>query len=108
MYKIDGTTITLTKGDSFYCQLTLTKDGETYTPEAEDEIVFGVKKNYTDTTTVISATIPHDTMTLYIAPAATKTLSCGSYVYDIQITFADGDIDTFINQAKFVLVPEVI
>lgn len=43
MYKIDGTTITLTKGDSFYCQLTLTKDGETYTPEAEDEIVFGFR-----------------------------------------------------------------
>ena len=47
-------------------------------------------------------------MTLYIAPEVTKTLSCGSYVYDIQITFEDGDIDTFINQAKFVLVPEVI
>ncbi|MBQ1292544.1 MAG: hypothetical protein IIY21_00780 [Clostridiales bacterium] len=61
MYKINGTTITLTKGDSFYCQLTLTKDGETYTPEAEDVIRFGMKKEYTDAEAVVTTVIPNDT-----------------------------------------------
>lgn len=108
MYTIKGTTITLTKGDSFYCQLSLTKDGEAYTPEANDVITFGMKKNYTDSETVLTATIPNDTMMLHLTPDMTKELACGKYEYDIQIEFADGDIDTFINKAEFNLVPEVI
>lgn len=58
MYKINGTTITLTKGDSFYCQLTLTKDGATYTPDPEDVIRFGMKKEYTDAEAVVTTVIP--------------------------------------------------
>ena len=108
MYKINGTTITLTKGDSFYCQLTLTKDGETYTPDADDVIRFGMKKEYTDAKAVVTTVIPNDTLMLYLAPEATSSLACGKYQYDIEITFADGDIDTFINKAEFNLVPEVI
>lgn len=107
MYTINGTKITLTKGDSFYCQIALTKDGETYTPEAGDSIRFVMKKDYTDSTVAIEKTIPNDTMVLYIASTDTKTLSCGSYQYDMEITFADGDIDTFINRAEFEIVPEV-
>lgn len=30
MYSINSTTITLTQGDSFYCTLTLTKNGYPY------------------------------------------------------------------------------
>ena len=107
MYTIKGTKITLTKGDSFYCQIALTKDGKTYTPDAGDSIRFVMKKHYTDTEAVIEKTIPTDTCVLYISPADTKTLSCGTYQYDIEITMSDGDIDTFINRAEFEIVPEV-
>ena len=108
MYKIDGTTITLTRGDSFYCQLSLTRGGEAYTPDPSDTIRFALKKDYFDTEALITKTIPNDTLVLSLLPADTKTLAFGTYVYDIEITFADGDVDTFINEAIFTLAPEVI
>ena len=108
MYKIDGTTITLTRGDSFYCQLSLTRGGKTYTPDPSDTIRFALKKDYFDTEALITKTIPNDTLVLSLLPADTKTLAFGTYVYDIEITFADGDVDTFINEAIFTLAPEVI
>ena len=46
-------------------------------------------------------------MILELEPNDTKTLDFGSYVYDVQITFADGRVDTFITEAVFKLTPEV-
>lgn len=106
MYKIQGNKITLTRGDSFYCQLTLkSKDGTVYVPEEGDVIRFAMGRDYGDP--IITKVIPNDTMTLSLVPADTEELSFGKYVYDIEITFADGDVDTFINEAEFVIAPEV-
>lgn len=108
MYKIQGTTITLTRGDSFYCHLDLKRNGQAYTPDDGDVIRFALKKDYFDTNALISQTIPNDTLILCLLPADTKTLAFGTYVYDIEITFENGDVDTFINEGKFVIAPEVI
>ena len=108
MYKIQGTTITLTRGDSFYCHLDLKQNGRAYTPDDGDVIRFALKKDYFDTNVLISQTIPNDTLILCLLPADTKTLAFGTYVYDIEITFENGDVDTFINEGKFVIAPEVI
>jgi hypothetical protein len=108
MYKIDGLTITLTKGDSFYCLLTLTKDEQPYEPEDGDSILFGLKKNYKDSTALITKHIPTDTLLLHLEPSDTKDIPVGSYVYDIEVTLANGDVDTVINRARFNIVPEVI
>ena len=107
MYKIQGTTITLTRGDSFYCLLSLKRNGQAYTPDAGDIIRFAMKKNYFDAEPLIEQTIPNDTLVLCLLPSDTKTLAFGTYVYDIEITFENGDVDTFINEAKFVIAPEV-
>lgn len=106
MYSINGTTITLTKGDSFYCQLSLTKDGESYTPEQGDVIRFAMKKKYWDQETIIEKVIPNDTLLLALTPQETN-IDIGNYEYDMEITFANGDVDTFINQKTFSIVPEV-
>lgn len=108
MYKINGTAVTLTKGDSFYCQISLKKNGTAYTPDPEDVIRFAMKKTAFDTTALITKVIPNDTLILHLDPADTKQLQTGKYVYDMEITFSDGDVDTFINQAEFTLVPEVL
>ena len=47
-----------------------------------------------------SATIP-------INPEDTADLSFGSYMYDIQLTFADGTVATIIKPNSFVLLEEV-
>jgi hypothetical protein len=46
-------------------------------------------------------------MILHLEPDDTKGLGFGEYVYDVELTFANGDVDTFINNARFSLVPEV-
>lgn len=51
--------------------------------------------------------IPTSTMILHLDPEDTKDLGFGEYVYDVELTFANGDVDTFINNAKFILAPEV-
>jgi uncharacterized membrane protein YkoI len=46
-------------------------------------------------------------MILELEPSDTKILDFGSYVYDIEITFKDGTVDTFITEANFKITPEV-
>lgn len=107
MYKIDGTTITLTKGDSFFCTLTLTKNGQPYTPAQNDVIRFAIKKYYSSPTVLIEKVIPNDTLLLHLLPTDTKQLQTGRYVYDIELTDEDGEVDTFIAEAVLELKPEV-
>lgn len=106
---IVGTTITLTKGDTFKRTLTLKNKatGETYIPVEGDSIRFAAKKKYTDTECLIYREIPINTMLLHLEPEDTKNLATGNYVYDIQLTYANGDIDTFIDKARLTLTEEV-
>lgn len=109
MLKISGTTITLTRGDSAYIDLSLTDEyGDEYVPDPGDEIRFAVKKSFNDSDPVlIRVVIPLDTLVLHIEPNDTKQLAYGTYNYDIQLTKANGDVDTFINKASFILTEEV-
>ena len=114
MYKIEDLTITLTRGDSFYTQIGMkTEDGQPYVPQEGDSVRFVMKHpkivngEYADTDPVMEKTIPTDTLILTIAPADTSELAFGRYVYDIEITFANGDVDTFINNESFFIEPEV-
>lgn len=98
MHTINGTSITLTRGDTLLLQLTLTKNGEEYTPAEGDVIRFALKQKYTDTQTKVLKVVPNDTLLLELEPEDTKTLSMGkTYVYDIQLTDANGRVDTFIS-----------
>ena len=106
MYKIDGTTISLTRGDSLYVQLAIKQGTQTYTPAEGDVIKFTIRKTYS-TPILIQKTISHDTLVLHLLPSDTKELPYGRYVYDVELTTADGDVDTFIDRAAFVLTEEV-
>lgn len=110
MYEINGTTIKLTRGDTF--KVTVIPKwkgtGEEYTPAQGDVIRFALKRSvYTDVEPLIEKNIPTDTMLLHLQPSDTKQLAFGDYIYDIEITFANGDVDTFIQEARFTLLPEV-
>lgn len=107
--------IFLTRGDTLMVQVGIIKDGEQYTPEAGDVVRFALKhasmtqgmKQFLDQTPLVLKTIDNDTLILELEPNDTKQLDFGSYKYDIQITFANGEVDTFIPDAYFVLTPEV-
>lgn len=116
MYRIEGTTVYLTRGDTFESLVTMKyKDGTSYVPQNGDVIRFAMKtpkmttgkKEYIDKTPLIQKVIPNDSLILTLEPSDTKNLSFGNYKYDIEITFSNGKVCTFIDDADFVLTPEV-
>lgn len=119
---ISGTTIKMTKGDTLKTYLTLKQlkegaeqdsanpdDFEDYTPFEGDRIRFAMKESYDDSIEpLIIKDIPTETLLLHLVPEDTKSLVAPkTYVYDVEITYANGDVDTFIPKAKLVLTEEV-
>lgn len=109
MVEITGTTIKMTRGDTLRAILTLKdEDGNIYTPVTGDSIRFAMKRGYNDSSPILSIPIANDDLELWIKPEDTKNLpQPSSYVYDIEITYANGDVDTFIDKAKLMLTEEV-
>ena len=117
MVEINGTRIRMTRGDTLRVVLSLTvveevSEGEKieypYVPEEGDRIRFAMKKTYDDSEPILVKDISPDTLLLTLNPEDTKDLDMrGRYVYDIELTHANGDVDTFINKAKLVLTEEV-
>lgn len=107
-FKVNRNTIYLTRGDTFKAQVTIENpDGTVYTPVEGDTIRFALKKSIDDAECLIYKDIPIDTGLLVINPEDTKSLEFGSYVYDVQLTKVNGDVDTFITASKFKITAEV-
>ena len=106
-YSIKGTNIDLTRGDTLKVTINITQDGEEYTPQTGDVVRFAMKRHYSDSDALITKTIDNNTLLLELDPEDTKELAFGAYVYDIEMTFANGDVDTFI-KGKFTITEEVI
>lgn len=109
MVKVEGTTITMTRGDTLRVKISIKKqDGEVYTPTSSDSITFTAKKNYATDEIVIQKDIDPLMMLLQLDPEDTKDLKMPSqYVYDIQLTTSDGTVDTFIAKATLKISEEV-
>lgn len=107
-YSVSGTTITLTRGDTFMADITINKqDDAPYTPVEGDSVRFAMKSSYEDAEPVLTKDIPIDSLQLILEPEDTKGLAFGQYIYDIQLTKASGEVDTFITKAKLKLTEEV-
>lgn len=107
-YSVSGTTITLTRGDTFIANVSiLDSDGNPYIPKEGDSIRFAMKMTYDDAKPLLVKEIPIETMNLILDPEDTKDFSFGTYVYDIQLTKSTGEVDTFIAKAKIKLTEEV-
>lgn len=109
MFSINGSTISLTRGDTLCLNVELTKDYETYTPEPTDVVTFSLKKNFTDNIHLISKSVVPNSeheIVIEITPSDTKKLSFGKYKYDMQIKDANERVYTFI-VGDFILTEEV-
>ena len=107
-YAVSGTTINLTRGDTFMALISITdSENNPYIPVEGDSIRFAMKATYADEKPLIVKDIPIETMKLILEPEDTKNLAFGKYVYDVQLTKATGEIDTFITKAKINLTEEV-
>lgn len=112
MLKVKGTTVTHTRGDTANLLVTMMQelpDGskEPYTPEEGDVVRFALSDHYDDENPLILKEIPIDSLILHLDPEDTEHLEFGDYVYDIELTTVDGDVDTFIERAKWKLTEEV-
>ena len=113
MLSINGTTIHLTQGDTFDAEIDLKieKDGYSskYVPEEGDSIRFAIKSSYKSEEPIILKEIPTDTMRLRLESEETKLLKAKAvpYVYDIELTRADGTVVTFICEAEWYSTNEV-
>lgn len=114
MYRFDGNTIYLTRGDTLRASLSIKQNEVDYTPVKGDSIRFAMKRKelnaskteFLDKKPLIIKEIPIDTLQLQLDSSDTANLSFGAYAYDIQITMADGTVDTFISDIIY-LQPEV-
>ena len=109
MLTIKGKRIRLTRGDTAKISFELfDEDGNEYVPQAGDEMRFAMKKYYTDDEPVVEIDIDMETMTLTIEPSDTDGLDMPfTYVYDIQVTLADGTVDTVVPNGTLELLEEV-
>lgn len=103
--------ITMTRGDTFQRTLVLTKNGETYTPQEGDVIRFAMSKKFESQNgyeLILEKEIPTDTLLWTITASETKSLDYGTYNYDLQITYADGTVETFADKKTIKLTEEVL
>ena len=109
--KVDGNNITMTRGDSetilIFCKDIL----ETIVPFVTgDKIYFTVKVNMYQEIIILQKIITIFTdgkAIVVISPIDTKDLEFRSYIYDVQITKADGTVSTIIPPSKFIIGGEV-
>ena len=77
MVKLQGTTITMTRGDTARVQIGITDvDGSEYKPLNGDKVRFAAKKSYYDEQPVILKEIPISTLLLSFTFAAEIKRSC--------------------------------
>lgn len=102
---VNGSSITLTRGDTFVSDLTiLDTRGEPYVPTTDESIRFEMRKYKTDVIPLLAIDIPiRDPLRLEISPEQTENLPYGYYVYDITLTKANGDVDTFIPDGEILI-----
>lgn len=99
MQEILGNAIKLTKGDTLKMTIELTKDGEAYTPVQGDALRFALSKGFVGEfgyKLITTKEISTEDMTVTLTAEETDALPCRTYNYDIQLTHADGSVDTVI------------
>ncbi len=106
MYQVRGNnTLFVTRGDSAVFGLNLTgADGNAYTLADGDKLTFTVKKTTSDKDALITKDVTTD---IVLQPSDTNGLEYGRYVYDLQLTRANGDVETIVTPSAFIVGEEV-
>lgn len=105
---MDNVNIEFTRGDTFKKKVLMYKNENAadYIPSEGDTIVFAAKKSYTENQVAVEINVPVDTGILEIRPEDTKHLKYGVYVYEVELTTANGEVHTII-KGRMTLLPEV-
>ena len=107
MVTVVNNTITLVRGDTVEIPVTIRlRSGEEYVPTEGDVIRFALKESYGDNVPVlIRKVLPNSAPILRLESCETKGLTARKkpYVYDVELTTANGYVDTFVRGILNVL-----
>ena len=106
MHCMDGNNINMIRGDTIRLDIEITTaDGNPYILKDGDKLLFTVKKNVFDKDIIIQKKITSGT--IVIDHQDTADLEYRSYVYDVQLTLANGDVCTVIPPSELFVGYEV-
>ena len=100
MLTIEGTKITTTRGDTVTLTVGMKKNGQTYVMQEGDALRFALsigRKGDAGYKLIYAKNIPTDTLTFTLTSEETELLTKPLYCYDVELTYADGTVDTFIS-----------
>ena len=105
MFKIEYGKIFITRGDSaaFDIEVRQPDKRTVYELAAGDTLTFTVKPSDSEVEHLLQKT----GKTIQIAPADTQKWAYGKYWYDVQLTFADGTINTIVPPTPFIVCSEI-
>ena len=107
MVTVVNNTITLVRGDTVEVPVTIRlRNGEEYVPSEGDVIRFALKESYGDNVPVlIRKVLPNSAPILRLESCETKELMARKkpYVYDVELTTANGYVDTVVRGILNVL-----
>jgi len=108
MLRVDANQISLTRGDTAYLIVPIFNDvtSEDYVLSPDDTITFTVKKTVDDTEFIFQK-VMKGSNEIHILPEDTIGCSYTTYMYDVQLTTANGDVFTVIEPTKFRITSEV-
>ena len=100
--------IRITRGDSASFGITVMDGTTEYELQEGDVLRFTVRRNIYSTTKSLQKILGYgDTMEFVIEPEDTVGLNFGNYVYDVELTLADGTVNTIIPPSTFKVMGEV-
>lgn len=108
--QIKKSNISMTRGDSESITVRCSAAGERVPFAAGDTVYFTVREDAEADIALQKTVTEFDEegrAVIGIEPADTAGLDFGSYVYDIQLTRADGTVTTLVPMSRFRLTEEV-
>jgi len=113
MLAINGTSITLTRGDSAYINVpVLNEDGTAYEPQEGDKVALQVREKPitgigSEPNVVIDGDIDFDNegVPLWHISPSDSTIPALTYSWDVELQLASGDVCTY-NNGTLTIVPE--
>lgn len=105
-YSIKGKRVKLTRGDTLITEVSISNaDGTAYEMQEGDSLRFKMT-DIPGGVVLIEKQIPSDTLILKLDPSDTNVLPFGEYFFDIQLTYANGNVETILAEGQFDVTAE--
>ncbi len=108
MLTVDGTRVSLTRGDTAFLNVRLVDEsGEPYEIQQGDVVYFRLKQNVSSKGLLLEKQVDTVTMKLRLDVEDTEGLKFGVYKYELELVTAANHHFTVIENANFEVRPEL-